>query len=400
MVDFCADDTPQLKAWREEVRTFLQTELPNGMHFDFDFEEDPDRWAECMDFWQKVGRKGWIALTWSPEYYGLGRSAAEHWILQEEFAEYGAPVYPIIGMQVAAALLRHGTHEQRRRHLKGIAEATVLWGEGYTEPQAGSDLASLTTRATLDGDEWVINGQKTFGTAAHMAPWMFVLARSDPQSSRHKGISAFLVPLDAPGVTMLPMHNIANGRQNATFFDDVRVPKDCLVGTPGNAWNQIWFGMGGDSLMNGAPGPDHWYARMTRTLKLLRRFVAEGARGGRPLSDDPIVRLQMAELEVEVETARLCGFEMHSNVVTGSPRAGSHIYTINLQQAYIKELYTRFAQGCMDVMGPLAQVQHGPWAPMAGLIEQQYRAAFGNHAGGTSQLKRMTLATRGLELPR
>src|SRR5262245_9769019 len=118
MVDFRADDTPQLKAWRQEVRDFLHAELPGGFHFDYDFEEDPQLWARCVDFWRKVGRKGWVALTWSPEYYGLGRSAAEHWILQEEFTEYGAPIYPVIGMQVASALLRHGTPEQRKRHLK------------------------------------------------------------------------------------------------------------------------------------------------------------------------------------------------------------------------------------------------------------------------------------------
>jgi len=400
MIDFRIDDTPELKAWRAEVRQFLETELPGGMHFDYDFEEDGERWAAYLRFWRKVGEKGWVAATWPTEYYGQGRSAIEAWILQEEFSRYAAPSYPIIGLAVAGAILRHGTPEQRRRHLKGIAEVTTLWGEGYTEPQAGSDLASLTTRAHLDGDHWVINGQKTLGTAAHLAQWMFVLARTDPNAKAHSGISAFLVPLDAPGISMTPLHNMADGQQNQTFFDNVRVPVDCLVGTPHQAWSEVWFRRGGEVLDNAGPAPEAWMFRVERTLNLVRRFVRENTRGGVPLSEDPVVRLQLAELEMGVEIVRLHTAEGYSNFASRRTRTGSPVFAANIHSAYYKEFIPRFAQTCMEIVGPAAQIQGGPWAHLEGRIEKAFRASFGNHAGGTPQLKRMTLATRGLGLPR
>ena len=400
MVDLTIDDTPELQAWRREVRDFLEAELPGGMLFDYDYDEDPARWEDYLAFWRKVGAKGWIALTWPKEYYGQGRSVAERYILQEEFSNYPVPSHPVIGIAVANAVLRLGTPEQRRRHLKGIAEATVLWGEGYTEPQAGSDLASLTTRADRDGDHWVINGQKTLGTAAHRAQWMSVLARSDPNSKKHAGISCFLVPLDTPGVTMLPLHNMADGQQNATYFDNVRVPADCLLGDEGQAWNQVWFGQGGERIDPAGPAPDPWFYRLQRSFRLIQRYVRETRRGGRPLAEDPVVRLQLAELEMGLEIFRMHSRENFSNVTTGKMRAGSPVFVSHLHQAWYKEFWPRMAQAAMEIIGPMSQIGSGPWSQLEGELEHAFRASFGNHAGGTSQLKRMVMATRGLGLPR
>jgi len=400
MVDMLIDDTPQLIAWRQEVRGFLDAELPGGMHFDFDFDEDPDRWALYRAFWRKVGERKWISLTWPTEYYGLGRSVQERYILQEEFCNHGVPAHPVIGLPVADAILRLGTPEQRRRHLKGIAEASVVWGEGYTEPGAGSDLASLTTRADRDGDYWVINGEKTLGTAAHWCEWMFVLARTDPNSKKHAGISAFAVPLNLPGISMAPLRNMADGQQNVTFFDNVRIPADGLIGDEGQAWNQVWFSQGGEQLDPPGPAPDPWLYRLQRMVALIRRFVRETRRGGRLLWDDPVVRLQLAELEMGVEILRMHTRENYSNVVTGRMRSGSPILVAHLQQAWYKEQWPRMAQLAMEVVGPMSQLQGGPGAVLHGKIEQAFRASFGNHAGGTSQLKRMVLATRGLGMPR
>src|SRR3546814_8828496 len=156
MVDFVPDDTPELCAWRAEVRQFLEEEIPEGFYFDYDYDESAERWAKCLDFWQAVGRKGWTALTWPEQYYGLGRSAIESYILQEEFCNYAAPNYPVIGIAVATALLRHGTPEQKTRPLKGIPEFTVLWGAGYPEHGAGSDLAALQTHARRAGAGWYL----------------------------------------------------------------------------------------------------------------------------------------------------------------------------------------------------------------------------------------------------
>ena len=399
MIDFCPDDTDQLKAWRVEVREFLSEHWPQGKVFDYDYDEDETHWKEGLEFWVKVGKKGWTALTWSKEYYGLGRSAIEKWILHEELIRAGAPVYPIIGLAVANAVLRLGTHEQRLKHLQGIAEGTVLWGEGYTEPSAGSDLASLVTRAHRDGDHWVLNGQKTLGTAAHKAQWMMVLARTDPNSTKHHGISCFLVPLDAPGIQMLPLQNMAGGQQNQTFFEDVRIPADCLLGEEGNAWNQVWFGIGGDNLDNGGPVPDPHTFRIVRMLNKALEYCRETTRGGLPLSEDPIVRQRLGDLVRGVEALRLMACESYSDAMATGVR-GRGAMRPNLNQAYFREFWPHLAQSYMEIVGPLAQIQGGKWAQLQGEFERYFRASFGNHAGGTAQMKRMVLATRGLGLPR
>lgn len=399
MVDMRADDTPELQAWRQEVRDFLAEALPEPWTFWYDYDEDPESWERYLTFWRKVAEKRWVSLTWPKEYYGLGRSAIEKWILDEEFVAHDVPTYPVIGRQVSELLMRHGTHEQRLKHLKGIADVSVLWGEGYSEPGAGSDLAGLTTKAHRDGNEWVINGQKTLGTAAHVCQWMSVLARTDPDGPRHAGLSCFLVPLDTPGVEMLPLNNMADGRQNMTYFDDVRIPAENLVGDENQAWTQVWFGMGGDKLDNALPGTDPHTLRIIPLFARVLRYCQQTNRGGQRLADDPLIRQQLGELMVGVETLKVQAFENYSRAQTRKPSkfgaASSH-----LSAAFHKEFWPHLAQVCMEIVGPMAQLKGGRWAQLNGELEHYFRASFGNHAGGTSQLKRMVLATRGLGLPR
>ena len=409
MIDLIPDDTRKLKAWRKEVRGFLEEALPHGMRWDYDYNEDEAEWKKALEFWRKVGQKGWVAATWPKEYYGQERTPIEKWILAEEFANYDAPAYPVIGMAVATAILRHGTPEQRKFHLKGIAEATTMWGEGYTEPSAGSDLAVLTTRAHWDegtngeGPAWVINGQKTFGTAGHWCQWMIVLARTDPNVPKHAGISCFLVPLDSKGISMTPLYNVAGGRQNHTFFDNVRVPAESLLGTVNKAWEQVWFGMGGDKLDRTGPFIGDWGYRIMSHMKRTVRYCKETMRDGKPISEDQIVRQQLGDLLLIEEGIRMLWYEDFSNFINkkASPfgAAGRPF-----QQLVYKEYWPKMMQTLMEIVGPLAQIQGGPqsskWAQLNGDIQYVYRCAFGNHAGGTSQLKRMVVATRGLGLPR
>ncbi len=398
MVDLCPDDTPELKSWRREVRAFLEEALPQPLDWDYDYDEDPAHWTAGLEFWRKVGQKRWFSLTWPKDLYGQGRSPIEKWILDEEFCEHGAPAYPGIGVSVADAVLRLGTPEQRKRHLKGIAEATILWGEGYTEPGAGSDLASLRTRAVRDGDSWVLDGQKTLGTVAHQCQWMMVLARTDPEA-KHAGISCFLVPLDAPGIVMLPLHNIAGGQQNQTFFDNVRVPLDSVVGDVNQAWTQVWFRMGGEKIDRGGPEFSVWDFRLVKMFRKVVRYCQETKRNGVPLSEDPVIRVQLGELITGIEAIKMLAFENYSSFATGERPAFGEVAG-HVELAVFKEFWPRLAQICMDIVGPLAQIRGGKWAQINGKLEHFYRASFGNHAGGTSQLKRMVIATRGLGLPR
>jgi alkylation response protein AidB-like acyl-CoA dehydrogenase len=277
-----------------------------------------------------------------------------------------------------------------------MAAGEVMWAEGYTEPNSGSDLASLRTRAELDGDQWVINGQKTFCTAGHHCNWMIIAARTDPDyAKRHNGISYFVTPMDVPGIELRPLHNIASGRQNHVFYDNLRVPADMMLGGLNQGWAQIWFGLGGDPIPvfdDHDPGPEIDFVPprvgMAWFLDQVTEYCKETVRSGRPMIEDPSIRKVLAELAVEVEIQDLLAEERTCHY-------GGHLH-----QAITKELQPRLAQSLYEVVGPLAQIQRGKWAPLAGEIDRLYRRSFGNHAGGTSQLKRMVVATRMLGLPR
>jgi alkylation response protein AidB-like acyl-CoA dehydrogenase len=317
-------------------------------------------------------------------------------VIQEELDRRRAGGFAGIGMQVGPAILRLGTDEQKSYFLPRMAAGEIMWAEGYTEPDSGSDLASLRTRAVPDGDEWVIDGQKTFCTAGHHCNWMIIAARTDPDASkRHRGISYFLAPLPSEGIELRPLDNIADGRQNLVLIDGLRVPADRMLGDLNQGWNQVWFGLGGNPIPTFAdddPGPDEEYepgpTGHAWVLDELVRYCRATTRRGTPLADDPVVRTQLADLAIGVEVEKLLWYE------------GQCDYGFHLHSAIFKEFQPEFAQTCMEILGPLGQIQTGEWAPLAGEIDRLYRRSFGNHAGGTSQVKRMVVATRALGLPR
>ncbi len=225
-------------------------------------------------------------------------SRREARIVHEELSRRRAGGFAGIGMQVGPAILRLGTDEQKAEFLPGMAAGEIMWAEGYTEPNSGSDLASLRTRAALDGDEWVIDGQKTFCTAGHHCNWIIIAARTDPDyAKRHKGISYFLSPMDAPGIELRPLLNMADGRQNLVFLDDVRVPQHRMLGDLNQGWHQVWFGMGGNPIPmfeSDDPGPEQEYepepAGEAWVLEQLVQYCRKTTRNGTLLADDPVVR--------------------------------------------------------------------------------------------------------------
>lgn len=389
--------TPRLESLREEVRAWLEEHLPRAYEgFQWDFDEDPESWAFYRDFWTKQGAKGWLEPGWPVEYGGLALSRRACAVIREEFARRRAGGLAGIGMMVGPAILRLGTPQQRQELLPGMAAGQIMWAEGYSEPDAGSDLASLRTRADLVDGEWVINGTKTFCTAGHHCNWIIIAARTDPDASkRHRGISYFLSPMDVPGIELRPLHNLGGGRQNIVLIDDLHVPASGMLGTLNEGWTQIWFGLGGDPLPqfdDDDDGPEEPYDPPATgqgwVLEQLARYCSETFRCGEPMSADPIVRRQLAELAIGVEIDKVLGLEERCE------------YGTHLHQAVSKEFQPRFAQVAMEILGPLGQVQSGPLAPLRGEIDRLYRRSFGNHAGGTSQLKRMVVATRALGLPR
>lgn len=384
--------TAEEHAFRKEVQAFLDAELPPDKAFDHEFCEDDDLWEFAFDFTRKVGAKGWIGLTWPIEYGGLGRPLTERLIMAEEFAYRDAPLVNLIGYGLAAGtLLAGGTAEQKKRFLPEIARFEQFWAEGLTEPDSGSDLASLSTRAVRDGSDWIINGQKTYTTWGHHAELMYLAARTDPDVSRHAGISIFCVDLRAPGVTMTPLYNLGGGRQNHTFFDDVRVPGDMLLGEEGKGWSYIM------SAFYHSGGASAHHSKLQRMLDEVLEHCRTTMRHGVTLIKDLIVRSQLAELQYIIESERLLAYESVSNAMSGKAPS----YAGSLGVVVMKENQPLFAQICDRIVGPLAQLRTGSrWAPMGGNLEAWYRQSYANHAGGTSQVKRMVLATRGLGLPR
>jgi alkylation response protein AidB-like acyl-CoA dehydrogenase len=397
-MDLTHTTTPALESLREEVRSWLDEALaPELDGFQWDFEEDPDRWAAMREFWKDQGARRWLEPAWAAEYGGAEMSPRQANVVREELSRRRAGGFAGIGMAVGPAFLRLGTPEQKARVLPGMAAGEIMWAEGYSEPDAGSDLASLHTRAERDGDEWVINGQKTFCTAGHHCNWVMIAARTDPDPAlRHRGLTWFFSPMDVPGLELRPLYNLADGRQNVLFFDDFRVPADNVLGDLNEGWHQVWFGMGGARLPifdDHDPGPELEYdPPLTGHAWVLDQLVAycdATLRGGRPLIDDPMVQHHLAELAIGVEIERALFSE------GWACEYGSHLH-----MAIFKEHQPEFAQRCMEILGPLGIVQGGEWAPLAGEIDRLYRRSFGNHAGGTSQVKRMVVATRALGLPR
>ena len=382
--------TPQQETWRQEVRDFLDKELPPDKAFDHEFSEDDELWDFAFDFTKKVGQKGWIGLTWPREYGGLERPAVERSIMMDEFGYAEAPMINMIGWGLAAnSLLIGGTDEQKKRFLPPIAKMETFWAEGLTEPDAGSDLASLQTSARRDGDYWVVNGQKTFTTWGARADVLYLAARTDPDVPKHKGISIFCLDLNQPGISFSPLHNLGGGRQNHTFIDNVRIPNDMMVGEEGMGWYYIMNAFYGGGGRGAAAGE-------RRILNELIAYCQETTRNGQPMSKDPIVRQQLAELAILVETMKLLGWEGLSMAERSDPpRFGGALATV-----VFKETVPKFHALCTRVLGPLSQLKGGRWAPLAGRIEAGYRHSYANHAGGTPQVKRMVLATRGLGLPR
>ncbi len=242
-------DNPQEAAFRQEVREFIKRELPPGLDRrgmggaafgggSGRFSE-PGYWQMLTGWLKKLEDRGWVAPAWPKEYGGAGLSVMEQFIFNQETATAGAPRSPnIIGLGwVGPTLILYGTEEQKQAHLRPILKGEAYWCQGFSEPGAGSDLASIQTRAVRDGDDYIVNGQKIWTSGAHGAHWMILLARTDPEAPKHKGISYFLLDMKSPGITVRPLLNMVGSHDfNEVFFDNVRVPAENLVGEENRGW--------------------------------------------------------------------------------------------------------------------------------------------------------------------
>ena len=387
--------TPAQNAFRQEVRAFLRANLPPDFKVRNDREAlNNEEFAYSQQFAQKLAAKGWLTMTWPEAYGGMAAGHLEQLIYNEEMGYSGAPLGFGFGTNlVGPTLMVHGTEEQRRRYLPPIARAEVFWCQGFSEPGAGSDLAGLQTRAVRDGDEYVINGQKIWTSEGHQAEWMILLARTDVEAPKHKGISFFLVDMKTPGIQVRPLVNLMNSHAfNEVFFDNVRVPRVNLVGDENRGWYVATTTL------------DFERSGITRVMLSLRifedvvAFVREAKARGEAWAASPRVAHKLAELRIEFDIARL----LARRVAWQQSRGVIPNYESSMAKMYSSEMNQRFCEAAINILGLGGQLEpDSRWAPLQGRIERAYMAALSYKiAGGTSEIQRNVIATRGLGLPR
>jgi alkylation response protein AidB-like acyl-CoA dehydrogenase len=387
--------TPEQEALRGRIRAFLGEHRPDVAWSQVgpEWSGDPDEFTEAVKFNKKLAEHGWLTAHWPKEYGGLGLGIMEQVVLAEEMS--GVPVLNANGLNMLGPILMlYGSDEQKREHLPGIAACEVQWAQGYSEPNAGSDLASLQTRAVRDGDEFVINGSKIWTGHGATADWIFVLARTDPSAPKHKGISFFLMPITSPGIKVLPLKSMTG---YVTFcqeyFEDVRVPARNLVGEE----NQGWY-IGAALLdfersgIGGATG-------IRRGLERLVQFVREQQRRAPAGSETrETVRHRIADRFIEAEVARSFSYKIASLQASG--RAPNH--EASMGKVFSSELSTRVAYTGFEVMQMYGQLRETePRAKLEGRYALSVMMSLiGQIGGGTSEIQRNIIATRGLGLPR
>jgi len=377
--------------FRQEIRDFLEGEIKQGL-----WEPKCDAWIMAHDpeFTKRVAQKGWIGLTWPKEYNGQGRSYIDRLILTEEMLRYGAPAacHWFADRQIGGAIVHYGTDEQKKELLPMILRGEAYVGLGMSEPDAGSDLASLKTKATEDGEEFIIDGQKTWTSGGSHMNWIYLVARTDPEAPKHKGISEFFFRTDLPGVNVVPIVDITGEAHfNEVFFENVHIPKTSLIGERNKGFYQIlnqldYERSGMERLMANYP-----------LFEALIKYVKETKRKGQPLSKDPLVRAKLAQLKIELEIGRLHMYRVA--MVMDEGRAPN--WESSMSKAYGTAFEQRLAGAAIEIIGLYGQLSpESKWAPMHGMAYHSYLSSKGySLQAGSSEVLKNILALRKLELP-
>jgi len=380
---------------REEVRQFCQEEPPES--FPCEIEDEGygfGGWSRA--FTRRLGEKGWLAIAWPKEYGGLGRSIMERFVAAEELAYHRAPQYGhLFGDAVGAGIVRYGTEEQKRDFLPKMARAEILWSTGLSEPGAGSDLLNTATRAVKDGDDYIINGQKIWPTGAHLAEWCLILARTDPEAPKSRGLSTFLVDVRSPGVTVNPIIDMSGAESfNEIFLEDVRVPKSCLLGEENRGLPLVFECLEGDRFW----GRCLRHAGSKKDLEELVEYVNQSKYDGQNLKENQVIRDMLAEIAIELEVCRMINYKAAWLLNKGD----SISWESSVVKTFADELGQRIANVGLQILGPQVQLRgKSKWASLRKRFTFLYTFNRGlTLAGGTSEIQRTTIALRGLGLPR
>ncbi|MGQ0804540.1 MAG: acyl-CoA dehydrogenase family protein [Actinomycetota bacterium] len=381
--------TEEEESFRTELRTFLDAEIPDwwrGM-----FVADDRAMPFTRELCRKLAERGWLTMAWPPEHGGAGASVWKQAIVREEMwarEEPRGPQYMNLNY-IGPLVMRFGTPEQQRRFLPPMAEGEVIWTQGFSEPDAGSDLASLRTRADDRGDHFVVDGQKIWSSYADApADWCLLLVRTNTDAEKHRGISVLLVDMTTPGITVRPIATMAGPHEfNEIFLDDVVVPRDCLLGEQDRGWEIVTAGLTFERVGIAR------YARAGRIIDLLVDYANETGRAA-----DPHVRSALADLRARYEAARLLSYRAISMVAAGEmPVAEASIARIHGTQ-----LEQAVGHVGLELLGPAGQLRRDDaWAPLRGEIHRQWvRNIPTTIAAGTLEVQKNIVARRGLGLPR
>jgi alkylation response protein AidB-like acyl-CoA dehydrogenase len=383
--------TEEQEKFRQEVRDFLEEEIRLGT-----FVPKPDVWmtAHSLEFTRKVAAKGWIGLNYPKEYGGQGRSWMDRLILTEEMVRYGAPtaLHWFGDRQVGRSILAYGSEEQKRELLPKIIKGEASFALGMSEPEAGSDLASLKTRAKEDGDYFIIDGQKVW-TTGRDRNYIYLIARTDPNVPKHKGLSEFVVDTTLPGVTIRPLVTIAGEEEfNEVFFDGVRVHKKWMLGEKNRGWYQIASQLdferaGIERLMGNYP-----------LFEAIIKFAKETKRDGKALSKESSIRERLAQLRIELDVGRMFAYWVATLMDKG--------HVPNWEAAMCKAYSTAFekhlSSAAVEILGLYGQlVSDSKYVPIEGMAPHSYLVSKGySLQGGTTEILKNIVAQRGLGLPR
>ena len=388
------DYTPEQRALRAEIRAYLAQLLTPEVRAQLG--EPGEGGPIFRQIVRRMGHDGWLGIGWPKEYGGQGRSAIEQFIFFDEVQRAGAP-FPFVTINtIGPTIMKYGTEAQKAAYLPGILRGEINFAIGYTEPEAGTDLASLRTRAVLDGDEWVINGSKVFTSGANQADYIWLACRTDPDAPKHKGISIIIVPTTAPGFKTTPIVTVGDVVTQATFYDDVRVPRDNVVGPVNGGWRLITNQLNHERVGLAALGGQAH--RLFEEVVAWCRRTPSGRADGSKMIDVPWVQTALARAHVRLEAMKLLNWRMAAAIAADrlSPADSSAV------KVYGTETHVEVYRLLLEVLGPLGYLRNGsPGAVLRGEVERAARAAqINTFGGGVNEVQREIVATAGLGMAR
>lgn len=386
--------TPEQEDFRKEVRDWLKENLTPEIVEGAQETGSIEMYGYVPEFSRRLAKKGWLGIHWPKEYGGQGRSHVEDLIFKEELAYAEAPIFAHwFGVDfVGPTLIHYGSEEQKRKYIPAIISGEIMFCEGFSEPEAGSDLASLKTYAQEEADCWVINGVKKFTSGAHWADCILLLARTDVQAPKHRGLSMFIFPKSTQGITIRPMPELTGvHRLNEVFLDNVRIPKDSLLGEKNRGWYQAMTTL--DFERAGPPYAGYF----KRILEYLAQYAEKTKVRGKPLAKKPEVRQGLAQIAIEIEASRLLWYR----IAWMQDQGLVPNYQASISKFFNDDLMYRLSTVATGLLGLYSQIERSSkWVPLLGKIERLYLTSFANSGGGTQEIQKIIIATRGLGLPR